>query len=98
MEFEWDEAKSERNRQERGFGFDLAALIFAGHTLEAPDRRRDYGEERIRAIGMAGTVCLAVVYTIRGGARRIPSAHRASRRDRDVYRATFPERYPGDPS
>ncbi|MDB5559467.1 MAG: hypothetical protein JWQ36_2401, partial [Enterovirga sp.] len=28
MEFDWHTAKSERNRAERGFGFDAAALIF----------------------------------------------------------------------
>jgi uncharacterized DUF497 family protein len=33
MEFDWHTAKSERNRAERGFGFDAAALIFEG-----PDR------------------------------------------------------------
>ncbi len=30
MEFEWDEAKSDWTRRERGFGFEEAALIFEG--------------------------------------------------------------------
>jgi len=46
MLFEWDEAKSRRNLSERGFGFDTAARIFLGPTLERPDNRRDYGEGR----------------------------------------------------
>ncbi len=46
MRFEWDPAKHERNQQERGFGFDLAALIFEGETIETEDNRRDYGEVR----------------------------------------------------
>jgi uncharacterized DUF497 family protein len=32
MEFEWDDAKSERNRRERGFDFATAALIFEGRS------------------------------------------------------------------
>jgi uncharacterized DUF497 family protein len=34
MIFEWDEAKSLRTRRERGFGFDYAACIFTGPTIE----------------------------------------------------------------
>jgi uncharacterized DUF497 family protein len=53
VRFDWDPAKDEWNRQERGFGFDLAALIFEDDTIEWPDDRRDYGETRVRAIGEA---------------------------------------------
>jgi len=34
MIFEWDEAKSLRTWRERGFGFDYAARIFMGPTIE----------------------------------------------------------------
>ncbi len=46
--FEWDEAKSERNRRERGFDFDFAfaARVFEGGYLADEDRRKDYGEPR----------------------------------------------------
>lgn len=91
MEFDWDPGKSEKNRKERGFGFDYAALIFLGDTLENPDRRKDYDEQRIRALGVVDGRCLAVTYTLRDGVHRIISAHPASRRDRDVYRQAFPE-------
>jgi uncharacterized DUF497 family protein len=53
MLFEWDSAKSQRNLLERGFGFDHAATIFVGPSLEAQDNRRDYGEVRVQAIGRA---------------------------------------------
>jgi uncharacterized DUF497 family protein len=33
MRFDWDPAKEKRNRRERGFGFDFAALIFEDETL-----------------------------------------------------------------
>ena len=50
--FEWDEAKSNRNRAERGFDFEYACQIFVRQVLEEnDDRRRNYGESRIIATG-----------------------------------------------
>ena|SRR5690348_11427804 len=85
MLFEWDEAKSARNFGERGFGFDYAARIFLGPTLEQPDERRDYGEVRIQAIGQVGEDVLFVVYTDRDTARHIISARLASRKERKLW-------------
>ncbi len=82
MIFEWDEAKSEANLQERGFGFEFAALIFEGPTLEQVDTRQDYGEVRVQAIGEADGLVLFVVYTDRGETRRIISARLASSKER----------------
>jgi len=39
MRFDWNSAKSEWNRQQRGIGFDVAALVFEGNTIEWPDDR-----------------------------------------------------------
>jgi len=82
MLFEWDDAKSERNKSDRGFGFDYAARIFLGPTLEQRDDRRDYGEVRIQAIGQVGGDILFVVYTDRGDARHLISARLANRKER----------------
>src|ERR1700719_532735 len=49
MDFEWDRAKSERNESERGLPLELAFLLFDGPTIECVDKRRYYGETRIRA-------------------------------------------------
>lgn len=87
MEFEWDDAKSEANRVGRGFGFDFAALIFEGPTLEAPDLRTDYGERRIQAIGEVDGFVLALVYTDRPPVRRIISARLANRKERALWLA-----------
>jgi uncharacterized DUF497 family protein len=39
--FEWDEAKSQDNLEQRGFDFEYAARIFkGGDLLEYEDRRR----------------------------------------------------------
>ena len=85
MLFEWDETKSARNFRERGFGFDYAARIFLGPTLEQPDERRDYGEVRVQAIGQVGEDILFVVYTDRETARHIISARLASRKERKLW-------------
>lgn len=87
MELEWDDAKSEANRAARGFGFDFAALIFEGPTLEASDERRDYGEARIRTIGAAEGFVLVVIYTDRPPVRRIVSARLANRKERALWQA-----------
>jgi uncharacterized DUF497 family protein len=87
MEFEWDEDKHHRNCSERGFGFDFAALIFAGPVIEKRDHRRDYGELRILALGEAEGVVLAVIYTDREDVRRIISARRASKKERAEWQS-----------
>ena len=86
---EWDEAKSEANRRQRGFGFDVAALIFDGETLEWDDTRKDYGEKRVIALGQVRGRCLVVVYTWRQGVRRIISARKANKGESDAYKKAF---------
>jgi uncharacterized protein len=81
VEFDWDSAKNAKTRRERGFGFDYAMRMFAGPTVEAIDRRRDYGEERIRAIGEVAGRVYVVIYTDRPGIRWIISAWKASGKD-----------------
>ena len=87
---EWDEAKSLKNRRERGFGFEVASEIFQGPVLELEDQRRDYGERRFLAIGQVEENFLAIVYTWRGARRRVISARRAKRGKRDAYRQAYP--------
>jgi uncharacterized protein len=87
MEFEWDEAKSARTWRERGFGFDTAAGIFEGPVQSILDERRDYGEQRIIAIGEVDGEVLVVVNTERGLLRRIISARRANRRERETWQS-----------
>jgi uncharacterized protein (DUF4415 family) len=49
----WDARKSDRNLRERGFDFEFATQIFDSPTLERTDARRDYGEQRVIALGRA---------------------------------------------
>jgi len=87
MLFEWDAAKSEKNLRDRGFGFELAADIFSGPVQTAMDERRDYGEQRIIAVGEAAGNILVVVYTDRNNVRRIISARFASRKEREEWQS-----------
>ena len=95
MRFSWDPHKSSANLRERGFDFGFASLVFDGTTVEVEDRRRNYGEKRIVAIGVADGACLTVVYTdrIEDGreTRRIVSARRSNRRERQVHRKATEE-------
>ena len=90
MRFDWDGRKSDQNLAERGFDFEFASQIFEGRTLEREDTRRDYGERRVIAIGMAEGIPLTVVYTDRTEAdgavvRRIISARKSHRHEREAY-------------
>ncbi len=89
MRFAWDLRKSAENLRVRGFDFEFATLAFEGPTLERQDQRRDYGEQRLVAIGLAQGIALTVVYTDRAEAgavvRRIVSARMSSRRERQAY-------------
>lgn len=90
MRFAWDEGKSDANLHDRGFDFAFASLIFEGITLEVEDRRRDYRENRMVAIGQADGIHLTVVYTDRSLVRRIISARRSNRRERQIYDEAAP--------
>jgi uncharacterized DUF497 family protein len=69
-----------------------AVRIFEGPVLEKADVRRDYGEPRIVSFGLAEDLELAVIYTMRGGSRRIISARRAHSSEREAYRKAYPSR------
>ncbi len=85
MLFEWDDAKHERNLALRGVGFDAGALIFGGPVVEWLDARLDYGEVRVRAVGMWNGTLLHLVYTDRGEVRRIISVRKANRKERAAW-------------
>lgn len=91
MRYTWHAPKSAANLASRGFDFEFATLIFAGFTTERRDLRKDYGERRVIAIGMAQGITLTVVYTDRIGVeqgveRRIVSARRSKQNERETYR------------
>lgn len=75
--YSWDDQKSDRCFEERGFDFAFAALIWEGPVSYQVDDRHDYGEVRIRALGWIDGDPYVVVFTMRGTTRHIMSARRA---------------------
>ncbi len=92
MGYEWDRRKSDKTLLYRGFDFDFASVIFNGKVLEEEALQTDYGERRFKAIGMAGTINLTVIYTLRGDDKRIISAWRSSKRERKKYEKIINEK------
>ena len=82
MEFEWDDAKSSSNFKRRGFDFAYAVrAFFDPHRMIMQDRRRDYGEDRYRLLGMIGGRAYVIVYTVRDATIRIISARKANAKE-----------------
>ena len=84
--FEWDWAKSLSNMEKHGIDFEDASLTFDQYVHSEVDDRFDYGEVRQIGYGRLDDEILVVVYTMRGTVRRIISARRARRDERERYR------------
>lgn len=88
--YEWDPVKRATTLASRKLDFADAVHIFDSPTLEDEDRRRPHGEVRIIAVGVVHARYLTVVYTDRPQpdgriVRRIISARRSNRRERQAY-------------
>ena len=85
--FEWNPAKDVANEQKHDINFTEATTVFEDpqHIVEDVSRP-EHGEKRMMAIGRVGTFMIVVVYTDRSERRRIISARRASRSERERYR------------
>ena len=66
-----------------------AGEVFAGATLTVEDERRDYGEDRFISIGFLDGRMVVLVWTRRGGARRIISMRKANDREQTIYGPRF---------
>jgi uncharacterized DUF497 family protein len=83
MLFEWDESKRQANLTKHCIDFLDAIGVFGGPVFERMNRRR--GEDRMVAIGSVEGVEIVVIYVMRGQRRRIISARRAHRNERQDY-------------
>ncbi len=83
MLFEWDESKRQANLAKHHIDFQDAKQIFDGPVFEKIESR--HGEERVFAIGLMENIEIVVVYVMRGKRRRIISARRAHRDERQDY-------------
>ena len=83
MLFEWDESKRQSNLAKHHIDFQDALRIFDGPIFE--NTSRSHREDRVVAIGLLEGIEVVVVYAIRGKRRRIISARRAHRDERQDY-------------
>ena len=91
MQFEWDAAKAASNLAKHEVDFDDALRVFLDpRRLVAEDDRHDYGERRVRVLGVVDDRILLVLCTWRGGVCRLISARRADARERRRYHAGDP--------
>ena len=83
--FEWDEAKRLRNLEKHGIDFWIVTRVFDGKPIvEVPARFNE--EARMLTIAKVDDVFVTVVWTWRGTTRRIISARRSRRDEREIHR------------
>ena len=85
MTFEWDESKGQSNLERHGIDFEDAIAIWSGPVLEVPSTQTCHGEVRFLAVGLSEGRIITVVFTWRDGTRRIISARRARKYEREAY-------------
>ena len=79
--WDWDDAKRQRTLQDRGIDFaDVARLDLDTAVIE-PDLRRNYGEDRLLALGMIDGRLHMLCFTRRGRIVRVISLRRANARE-----------------
>jgi uncharacterized DUF497 family protein len=89
--FEWDQARDRANQRKHGFGFRIAARVFADlNMVLIEDRVDEEGEQRWHALGIVGGRLLLVVHVYMEAENgeeivRIISAREANQREGQVY-------------
>ncbi len=72
MEFECDDAKAALNLARHRIDFlDVIEIFLDPFRLELEDGRADYGELRLKTVGMVNGIVTVVVFTPRGKRARI---------------------------
>jgi uncharacterized DUF497 family protein len=83
--YEWDETKYATNLRTHQIAFELIYEFDWSKAAFRPDRRFDYGEDRVVAYGRIGGKGYAVVYMQRGDRVRIISLRRAHEKELKQY-------------
>lgn len=81
IKYEWDEGKRHQNLAKHGVDFDVIVALVWTSALVIEDRRMDYGEVRLRVLGLIGDRVHAVVVTPRTDALRVISLRKANARE-----------------
>ncbi|MEJ6655840.1 MAG: BrnT family toxin [Pseudomonas sp.] len=85
MNIEFDPPKNQRNIAERGLSFEEVANFEFENALFWMDNRKDYGEQRIRALGYVGLRLHSLVFVETITGIRIISFRKANKREVKHY-------------
>lgn len=87
MSYEWDNNKNRLNLKKHGIGFDIAITVFGDiNLITYVDVKHSKYELRMHALGLTVNGVLLVVYIERNkNNRRIISARKANKKEREIY-------------
>ena len=81
----FDTGKNVRNIAERSLSFERVADLDWETAFAIEDRRKDYGETRLRVLALLGVRLHVAVVTSRGAALHVISFRKANRREVRLY-------------
>ena len=85
MKIEFDPVKSEKNRKERGFGFELVTDFDFSSAIMTEDVRKPYPERRFVAVGLIDARLYVLCLTPIEGGIRVISLRKANSREVKKY-------------
>jgi len=85
MRVTFDPAKNARNIAERNLPFERVADLAWETAILQEDRRKDYGETRVRVLAQLGQRLHVAVITMRGEAVHVISFRKANRKEVEWY-------------
>ena len=85
MRVTFDPAKNAKNIAERGLPFERVAELAWETAVLQEDRRKDYGETRVRVLARLGQRLHVAVITMRGDAVHVISFRKANRKEVEWY-------------
>ena len=81
MEISFDPDKDARNRKFHGLPLAFGEAVLSNMVAEVEDRRRDYGERRMKAFAEVNGLWFQCCYTMRGTVARIINVHQTTERE-----------------
>jgi hypothetical protein len=85
MRVTFDPAKNVKNITERGLPFERVAELAWEAAVLQEDRRKDYGETRVRVLARLAQRLHVAVITMRGDAVHVISFRKANRKEVEWY-------------
>lgn len=79
--WDWDEPKRQANLAKHGVDFSDVRNFEWDTAQTEPDLRFDYGEQRFESVGHIGERLYVLIFTPRGGKRRLISLRKANTRE-----------------